>query len=72
MLYQPAKRVQVVMLEGGLRARVAAVPALAGQLDAILQERVNHGPSDLTTVVGLRQLRKPRMAAHIRRAPAAR
>jgi hypothetical protein len=45
------------MLEGALRARVISVPALAGHLDAILQERVNQGRSDITTVVGLRQLR---------------
>ena len=34
--YQPAKPVQVVMLEGALRARVVSVPTLAGQLDRLL------------------------------------
>jgi len=36
VLYQPAKRVQVVMLEGALRARVVSVPTLVGQLDWLL------------------------------------
>jgi Domain of unknown function (DUF5753) len=36
VLYQPAKRVQVVMLEGALRARVVSVPTLASQLDRLL------------------------------------
>jgi len=36
VLYQPAKRVQVVMLEGALRARVVSVPTLIGQLDRLL------------------------------------
>ena len=36
VLYQPAKRVQVVMLEGALRTRVVSVPTLAGQLDRLL------------------------------------
>jgi hypothetical protein len=36
VLYQPANRVQVVMLEGVLRARVVSVPTLAGQLDRLL------------------------------------
>lgn len=36
VLYQPAKRVQVVMLEGALRARVVSVPTLVGQLDRLL------------------------------------
>jgi len=36
VLYQPAKRVQVVMLEGALTyARVVTVPTLAGQLDRL-------------------------------------
>lgn len=36
VLYQPAKRVQVVMLEGALRARVVSAPTLVGQLDRLL------------------------------------
>ena len=36
VLYQPAKRVHVVMLEGALRARVVSVPTLIGQLDRLL------------------------------------
>jgi hypothetical protein len=36
VLYQPAKRVQAVMLEGALRARVVSVPTLVGQLDRLL------------------------------------
>jgi hypothetical protein len=36
VLYQPAKRVLVVMLEGALRARVVSAPTLAGQLDRLL------------------------------------
>lgn len=36
VLYQPAKRVQVVMLEGALRVRVVSVPTLVGQLDRLL------------------------------------
>jgi Domain of unknown function (DUF5753) len=36
LLYQPAKRVHVVMLEGALRARVVSVPTLIGQLDRLL------------------------------------
>ncbi len=36
VLYQPATRVQVVMLEGALRARVVSVPTLVGQLDRLL------------------------------------
>jgi hypothetical protein len=36
VLYQPAKRVQVVMLEGALCARMVWAPALAGQLDRLL------------------------------------
>jgi hypothetical protein len=36
VLYQPAKRVQVIMLEGALRARVVSVPTLIGQLDRLL------------------------------------
>jgi hypothetical protein len=36
VLYQPAKRVQVVMLEGALTyARVVTVPTLVGQLDRL-------------------------------------
>ena len=36
VLYQPAKRVQLVMLEGALRARVVSAPTLVGQLDRLL------------------------------------
>jgi hypothetical protein len=36
VLISPAKRVQVVMLEGALRARVVSVPTLVGQLDRLL------------------------------------
>ena len=36
VLYQPAKRARVVMLEGALRARVVSVPTLIGQLDRLL------------------------------------
>ena len=45
------------MLEGAPGARVVpvSVSALADQLDASLQARVNHDRSDITTVAGLRQ-----------------
>jgi transcriptional regulator with XRE-family HTH domain len=36
VLYQHGKQVQVVMLEGALRARVVSAPALAGQLDRLI------------------------------------
>ena len=36
VLYQPAKRVQVVMLEGAPRARVVSVSTLVGRLDRLL------------------------------------
>jgi len=36
VLYQPAKQVQVVMLEGALRALVVSAPTLVGQLDRLL------------------------------------
>lgn len=36
VLYQPGKQVQIVMMEGALRARVVSVPTLAGQLDRLM------------------------------------
>ena len=36
VLYQHGKQVQVVMLEGALRARVVSAPTLAGQLDRLM------------------------------------
>jgi len=36
VLYQSARRVQVVMLEGALRTRVVSVTTLIGQLDKLL------------------------------------
>jgi len=37
VLYQSARRVQVVMLEGALRTRVVSVPTLIGQLSGDLR-----------------------------------
>jgi transcriptional regulator with XRE-family HTH domain len=36
VIYQPGRQVQVVMLEGALRARVVSAPTLAGQLDRLM------------------------------------
>jgi len=36
VLYQHGKQVQVVMMEGALRARVVSAPTLAGQLDRLM------------------------------------
>jgi hypothetical protein len=36
VLYEPGKQVQVVMMEGALRARVVSVPTLTGQLDRLM------------------------------------
>lgn len=36
VLYQPAKRVQLIMLEGALRACVVSVPTLVGRLDRLM------------------------------------
>src|SRR5215468_4692199 len=36
VLYEHGKQVQVVMLEGALRARLVSAPTLAGQLDRLL------------------------------------
>jgi transcriptional regulator with XRE-family HTH domain len=36
VLYHPGKQVQIVMLEGALRARAVSAPTLAGQLDRLM------------------------------------
>jgi transcriptional regulator with XRE-family HTH domain len=36
VLYEPGKQVQIVMLEGALRARLVSAPTMAGQLDRLL------------------------------------
>ena len=52
VLYQPAKRVRVVMLEGALRVRVVSVPTLIGRLYRLICNTARLGSTSLYELWG--------------------